>query len=85
MRVCGAPIARDRLKSEATFTGDLRVEELRDEALGRSLRFVRLAGLLPKDEKAVRPLNDCTLLWMGTEAFVLAGHERISDADYAQG
>lgn len=85
MRHRGVPLDRDAVRRATGSPGDLRVEEVRDETLGRTTRFARLAGNLPQDRERLPPLLDAQLAWMGSDAFVLLGLERQDGADFAQG
>ena len=66
-------------------TGDIRIEELRDDELHR---YVRTARLFP-DESTVLglplpELQDVRVIGMSQQAFTLAGLERLDGVDYAQ-
>ncbi len=64
--------------------GDLRVEQLYDEAL-RHVRIARLLNpLRPKGSDELPTLYDPILLAMSPQAFSLTGFERIEGVDYAQ-
>jgi hypothetical protein len=85
MRSRGRPLATRELANARAFVGDLRVEELRDEALRRHVRVARLVDRAhPRDPDRLPPLYDVTLPAMSPQAFTLAGFERIDDIDYAQ-
>lgn len=66
--------------------GDIRIEELRDDALRR---YVRTARLFPENGNVVfegdlPELLDVTVMGMSQQAFTLSGLERLDGADYAQ-
>jgi hypothetical protein len=67
-------------------TGDIRIEELRDDELHR---YVRTARLFPDDATVVfglplPELHDVRVIGMSQQAFTLAGLERVDGVDYAQ-
>ena len=67
-------------------TGDIRIEELRDDELHR---YVRTARLFPDEATvvfgtALPELYDVCVIGMSQQAFTLAGLERIDGVDYAQ-
>jgi hypothetical protein len=84
MRERGAPRPRNEIGQGRSVSGDLLVEEARDETLGRTLRVARVAPQQPRDPPLLPSLSDVVLLWMGPQGFVLAGFETIGDAQYAQ-
>jgi hypothetical protein len=67
------------------LTGDLRIEECRDEELKRNLRTALLwdnTNVLPSED---RPrLLDVRIIGMSPQAFTLSGFERIDGAEYMQ-
>jgi hypothetical protein len=67
-------------------TGDIRIEELRDDDLRR---YVRTARLFPDDGAvvfgpALPELRDVLVIGMSPQAFTLGGLERVEGVDYAQ-
>ena len=89
MRLRGVPIAKAKLLYERGVKGDLRVEEMHDPLLKRTVRVARLVepdAVLKPD--LLPPLLDVQLLWMSSEGFTVAGFERValggSATDYAQ-
>ena len=67
------------------LTGDLRIEDCRDELLRR---YVRTARLVDTDDMrpspATRELLDVHIMAMSPQAFTLTGFERVDGAEYAQ-
>jgi len=67
------------------LTGDLRIEDCRDELLRRYVRTARLV-----DTDNVRPspatpeLLDVHIMAMSPQAFTLTGFERVEGVEYAQ-
>ena len=84
MRERGVPLDRTKMRSVEGVVGDLYVEEHADERHGRTLRIARLAPERPRDPIPLPPLEDVQLLWLGGYGFVLAGFERVNNADFAQ-
>jgi hypothetical protein len=85
MRCRGRPVDRRDLANRVPIRGDLRVEEVRDEALGRYIRMARVID--PTQHKApdlLPTLRDPVLIAMSPLAFTLSGLERVGDQDYAQ-
>lgn len=85
MRCRGRPVDRHELANRAPVVGDVRVEEVRDEALGR---YIRMARVLdpghPKSPDLLPTLRDPVLIAMSPLAFTLSGLERVGEQDYAQ-
>jgi hypothetical protein len=85
MRHRGRPVARHELANCPPVVGDLRVEEVRDEALGRYVRMARvLDPTRPIGADLLPTLRDPVLIAMNPLAFTLSGLERVGDQDYAQ-
>jgi hypothetical protein len=89
MRLRGVAIAKAKLLYESGIKGDLRVEEVHDPLLKRTVRVARLVepdAVLKPD--LLPPLLDVQLLWMSSDGFTVAGFERIAvgvtPIDYAQ-
>ena len=84
MRERGVPRSRTDIGRGNGARGNLFIEEAGDETLGRTLRVARLSGNAPLDKAPLLPLADATLLWMGTDGFVISGFETVDGAQYAQ-
>jgi hypothetical protein len=85
MRRNGRPIGRHELANCKPAVGDLRVEEVRDAALGRYVRTARVIDVTrPRDPDLLPALLDPSLVAMSPLAFTLSGFERVDDRDYAQ-
>lgn len=75
---------RHELANRPPVVGDLRVEEVRDESLGRYVRTACAIDLLrPRDPDLLPALLDPSLIAMSPLAFTLPGFERIG-GHYAQ-
>jgi hypothetical protein len=81
----GRPVDRHELANRLPVVGDLRVEEARDETLGRYVRMARVVDPgQPKAPDLLPTLRDPVLIAMSPLAFTLSGLERVRDQDYAQ-
>jgi hypothetical protein len=68
------------LANRAALVGDLRIEEMRNESLGRYVRMARLVNVLrPREREALATLYDPTLIAMSPLAFTLSGFERTAN------
>ena len=86
LRYRGRVIPWRDVVNRAPKTGDIRLEELRDDELRR---YVRTARLFPDDGGVVfgpglPELRDVLVVGMSQQAFTLAGLERVDGIDYAQ-
>jgi hypothetical protein len=85
MRRQGGRLDRHELANREPVVGDLRVEEVRDESLGRYVRMARVVDVRrPRDPDLLPVLLDPSLVAMSPLAFTLSGFERVHDRDYAQ-
>jgi hypothetical protein len=85
MRRQGRRLDRHELANRESVVGDLRVEEVRDESLGRYVRMARMVDVRrPRDPDLLPVLFDPALVAMSSLAFTLSGFERVDDRDYAQ-
>jgi hypothetical protein len=85
MRHRGRPVDRHELANCVPVIGDLRVEEVRDESLGRYVRMARVLDMAQSKAPDLLPtLRDPVLIAMSPLAFTLSGLERVGDQDYAQ-
>jgi len=85
MRRQGRRLDRHELANHQATIGDLRVEEVRDESLGRYVRVARVVDVRrPRDPDLLPALLDPSLVAMSPLAFTLSGFERIGERDYAQ-
>jgi len=85
MRRQGRRIGRHELANREPVVGDLRVEEVRDDSLGRYVRMARVVDVRrPRDPDLLPVLLDPSLVAMSPLAFTLSGFERVDDRDYAQ-
>jgi hypothetical protein len=76
---------RHELANREPVVGDLRVEEVRDESLGRYVRMARVVDVRrPRDPDLLPALLDPSLVAMSPLAFTLSGFERVDERDYAQ-
>ena len=85
LRHRGRPLPRHEWLNRPAASGDLRVEQVFDEASRCYLRVARVVNVgRAKDPDEVPPLYEPTLVAMSPTAFSLAGFERIDGADFAQ-
>jgi len=85
MRHRGRSVDHHTLANRAPVVGDLRIEEVRDEVLGRYVRTARvLDPTHPKAPDLLPTLRDPVMIAMSPLAFSLSGLEQIGDQDYAQ-
>src|SRR5262245_50995579 len=85
MRCLGRRMGHHELANREAVVGDLRVEEMRDESLGRYVRMARVIDFRrPRDPDMLPALLDPSLVAMSPLAFTLSGFERVDDRDYAQ-
>ena len=85
MRRQGRRLNRHELANHEPVVGDLRVEEVRDEVLGRHVRMARVVDVRrPRDPDWLPALLDPALVAMSPLAFTLSGFERVDERDYAQ-
>jgi hypothetical protein len=85
LRYRGRPLPKREWANRNPVVGELRVEQLFDEELGRHIRIARLASLTRVIGPEEFPtLYDPKLIAMSPQAFTLAGFERIQGVDYAQ-
>ena len=78
-------MGRHELANREPVIGDLRVEEVRDETLGRYVRIARVVDVrAPRDPDLLPALLDPSLIAMSPLAFSLSGFERVDGRDYAQ-
>jgi hypothetical protein len=85
LRYLGRPLPKRQWTQREPVQGDLRVEQIDDEDLLRQVRIARVVN----PNRSVRPdelppLHDPVIVAMSTQAFNLAGFERIVGADFAQ-
>ena len=75
MRSPSRPLPRATLANRAPWIGDVRVEEIRDEAL---LRYVRVARVLvldrPRQVEVLGELFEPQIIAMSPQAFTLSGY-----------
>lgn len=85
LRHRGRSLPRHEWHGLAPVLGDLRVEQLYDEALLRHQRLARLVDVgRSAGPDALPALYDPVLVAMSPQAFTLLGFERIDGAEYAQ-
>jgi hypothetical protein len=74
-----------RACDRSPLVGDLRIEEVSDQALRRYVRLARLVNVSrPRDRDALATLFDPTLIAMSSLAFTLSGFERVGEQDFAE-
>ena len=75
MRFRGRPLPRAELANRSAWIGDVRIEEIRDEAL---LRYVRVARVLvldrPRQVEMLGELFEPQIIAMSPQAFTLSGY-----------
>ena len=80
MRRHGRRLDRHEVANHDPVIGDLRVEEVRDESLGRYVRMARVVDVLrPRDPDLLPVLLDPSLVAMSPLAFTLSGFERVGE------
>ena len=85
MRYQGRALPRRELANRIRTLGDLRVEQVYDEALHRYVRMARLLDpARPLEPDQLPPLYEPALVAMSPLAFTLSGFERMNAVDYAQ-
>lgn len=85
LRECGRNIVSEKLKEAKSIPGELEVGEERDPALSRAVMRARLLDTTRAAGHEVLPqLRDARLIWLGKDAFRLAGTERRDGVEYAQ-
>jgi hypothetical protein len=85
LRYLGRPLPKCQWTQREPVQGDLRVEQTYDEDLLRQVGIARMVN----PNRSVRPdelppLHVPVLVAMSTQAFTVAGFERIEGADFAQ-
>lgn len=81
----GRVLNRDELRDIPPFVGVLRVGEVRDHVLGRTVVRARLLDPTTKVEEDILPeLSDARLLWAEDRAMRLTGTELLKDSGVAQ-
>jgi hypothetical protein len=85
LRQRGRVLPRDEFTNQPPRVGDLRIEELRDETLGRYVRMARvLVFERPRAPDVLAELFDPVIVAMSPQAFTLSGFERVGDQSFAQ-
>jgi hypothetical protein len=84
LRKDGKPYPRWQLGTLTAVTGELRIEEARDEHLNRFMRCARLLDHTREYPDVLPPLIDAAVLWIKGHTMSVTGFERIEQTDYAQ-
>lgn len=85
LRHRGRALPRREWQAREPRIGDLRVEQLYDDALLRHVRIARLVSYVRTvDPDDMPALYDPMLIAMSPQAFTLSGYERIEGADFVQ-
>jgi hypothetical protein len=84
LRHRGRPLPRDEVFGSCALVGDVRIEEIRDEAL---MRYVRIVLVLerPRASNVLAELFEPVIIAMNASAFTLSGVERRGEQAFAQG
>jgi hypothetical protein len=84
LRKEGKAYPRWQLANLASYTGELRIEESREENLSRFMRRARLLDHEQDKLEVLPPLMDAAVLWLKENKMAITGFERIESTDYAQ-
>ena len=85
LRYRGRIVPFREVMNRPALTGELRIEECRDEGLHRYVRTATLHHESTSTYSAATPrLYDVCLMAMSPQAFTLTGLERIDGVEYAQ-
>jgi hypothetical protein len=84
LRKEGKQIPKWQLGRLEISSGELRIEEARNEYLSRFMRSARLLDHALERPDALPPLIDAAVLWLKHSSMAITGFENVDGVDYAQ-
>ena len=84
MRNRGVDLSQQERRRYPAIRGDVRVDCVQDERLGRASNVAEIVAGLPMEKQPLPRLHDAKLSGMATLGFVLSGFEVIDGCAYAQ-